>query len=228
MTRLIKTAMDRRAMMMGAGAGVVALAAPGCSSVPGFSLTEAVRRLLLLSSENAFARLVQPGGFWDEQVGRLGLDNLIGARANVLTRVLTSNVVKGRVEAAFADVAIAGSRRAAPVVTEAVRTIGLANAVELVRGGPRAATQALRGELGGRLIQEIVPQLGEAIRVASDPLIAQVLGAATGADISGVVQRLAGNIDDAVWDQIGLEESQIRANPQSTRDPVLIGVFGLT
>jgi hypothetical protein len=26
---------------------------------------------------------------------------------------------------------------------------------------------------------------------------------------------------------IGLEESNIRANPQATNDPVLIGVFGL-
>lgn len=228
MTGLIETRLNRRALMLGGGAGLVTLVAPGCASLPGFDLTEAVRRLLLLSSENAFARLIQPGGFWDEQVGRLGLDRLLGSSNTVLTRVLTSDVVKRRVESAFADVAIEGSRRAAPVVTETVRVIGFENAVDIVRGGPRAATQALKGELGGRLLDRLVPELAQVIQASSDPLIAQTLGTAMGADISGVVQRLAGNIEDAVWDQIGFEESQIRANPQSTRDPVLIGVFGLS
>ena len=228
MTGLINSPLKRRAIVLGGGAGIVALTVPGCASLPGFDLTEAVRRLLLLSSENAFARLVQPGGFWDEQVGKLGLDRLIGANNNVLTRVLTSTVVKRRVDAAFADVAIEGSRRAAPIVTEAVRLIGIDNAVALVRGGPRVATEALRGELGGRLIEEMVPELGRVIRLAKDPLVAQTLGVATGADISDTVQRLAGNIDEAIWDQIGFEEAEIRANPQSTNDPVLIGVFGRT
>ena len=228
MTGLIETRLNRRAIVLGGGAGIVALIAPGCASMPGFDLTEAVRRLLLVSSENAFARLLQPGGFWDEQVGRLGLERLLGSRNTVLTRVLTSDVVKRRVEASFADVAIEGSRRAAPVLTEAVRVIGLENAVAIVRGGPRAATEALRGELGGRLINELVPELSQVIQLSSDPLIAQTLGTAMGADISDVVQRPAGNIEDAIWDQMGLEEEQIRANPQSTGDPILIGVFGLT
>lgn len=228
MTGLIETRLNRRAIVLGGGATLVALIGPGCSSVPGFDLTEAVRRLLLVSSENAFARLLQPGGFWDEQVGQLGLERLLGSRNTVLTRVLTSDVVKRRVEASFADVAIEGSRRAAPVVTEAVRLIGFENAVDIVRGGPRAATEALRGELGGRLIDELVPKLSQVIQLSSDPLIAQTLGTSMGADISDVVQRLAGNIEEAIWDQMGLEEEQIRANPQSTGDPVLIGVFGLT
>lgn len=227
MTGLIKTPLDRRAVVLGSGAGLAALATSGCASVPGLSLTEAVRRLLLLSTENAFARLTAPDGFWDEQVARLGLGTLLGTRGDVVSRVLTSSLFKNRLEGVFADIAIEGSFRAAPLVTEAVRTIGLANAAELIRGGPRAATQALRGEMGGRLIDAMVPELGEAIRVASDPLVAQLITAATGTDVGGIAQRLAGNVDDAIWDQIGLSEADIRANPQSTGDPVLIGVFGV-
>lgn len=227
MTGLMKSALNRRAVLAGSGAGVVALATSGCASLPGFSLTEAVRRLLLLSSENAFARLIEPDGFWDDQVSRLGLATLIGTRGDILSNVLTSTLFKNRLEDVFADIAIEGSQRAAPIVTEAVRTIGLANAAELIRGGPRAATQALRGEMGGRLIDAMVPELGEAIRIASDPLVGQLINAATGSDVGGMAQRLAGNIDDAIWDQIGLSESEIRANPQSTGDPMLIGVFGV-
>lgn len=226
MTGILDDDFDRRALIRAGGAGAVLMALPACASLPGFSLTEAIRRLLLRSSENAFARLTEPDGFWDDQVARLGLGNLLGTRGDVLGRVLTSTLFKNRLEDVFADIAIDASFRAAPIVTDAVRVIGLANAAALVRGGPRAATQALRGELGGRLIEEMVPELGEAIRVASDPLVGQLLNAATGTDVGGIAQRLAGNIDDAIWSEIGTEEAAIRANPQSTRDPVLIGVFG--
>lgn len=218
--------LGRRAWLKGAAGAAAVAALPACSTYPGFSLTEAVRRLLLLSSEQAFMRLTAPDGYWDEQVARLGLGNLLGTRGDVLSRILTSTLFKSRLEDAFADIAIEASYRAAPIVTDAVRVIGLSNAIDLVRGGPRAATTALRGEMGGRLIDAMVPELGEAIRVASDPLVAELINAATGTNVGGIAQRLAGNVDDAIWSEIGYEEERIRANPEATRDPVLIGVFG--
>ncbi|MFL0356103.1 DUF4197 domain-containing protein [Erythrobacter sp. GH1-10] len=216
----------RRAVLLGGAGALAVLSLPACSTYPGFSLTEAVRRLLLLSSERAFARLTAPDGYWDQQVARLGLGNLLGTRGDVISRILTSALFKDRLEEAFADIAIEGSYRAAPIVTDAVRVIGLANAVELVRGGPTAATDALRGELGGRLIDAMVPELGRAIEVASDPLVAELIDGLTGTDVGGIAQRLAGNVDDAIWTEIGVEEAAIRANPDATRDPLLIGVFG--
>ncbi|MCK0098288.1 DUF4197 domain-containing protein [Qipengyuania sp. S6317L1] len=221
------TPVARRQFIGGGLALSAALSLPACAGTSGFSLTEAVRRLLLLSSENAFARLTADGGFWDNQVAQLGLGDMLGSRGNVLTRVLTSTLVKAQLEDAFADFAIDASFKAAPIVTEAVRTIGFANAVQLVRGGPKAATTALRGELGGRLIDEMVPELGDALRIASDPAVSELLREVSGSDISGIVQGFAGNIDDVIWSEIGNEEALIRANPQGTNDPLLIGVFGL-
>ena len=177
-------------------------------------------------SERAFQRLTAPDGYWDRQVAQLGLGELLGTRGDTLTRILTSTLFKNRLEDAFADIAIEGSYRAAPIVADAVRVIGLRNAVELVRGGPTAATEALRGELGGQLIDAMVPELGEAIRIASDPLVAELINAATGTDVGGIAQRLAGNIDDAIWTEIGAEEAAIRADPEDTGDPLLISVFG--
>ena len=101
--------------------GAALLALPACATYPGFSLTEAVRRLLLRASENAFARLTAPDGYWDDQVARLGLSNLLGTRGDTLARILTSTLFKDRLEDAFADIAIEGSYRAAPIVTDAVR-----------------------------------------------------------------------------------------------------------
>ncbi len=216
----------RRSLLAGAAGGATLLLLPGCASTGGFSMVEAVRRLLLLASENAFARLTAPGGFWDEQVAQLGLANLMGTRGDVLSRILTSALVKDRLEERFAAFAIDASFRAAPVVTDAIQMIGFDNAIALVRGGPDAASSYLRGEVGPALIDAVVPELGEAIRLSRDPLIGQALSALTGVDAAGVADRLGREVDNAIWGEIAREEAAIRANPQSTRDPMLIGVFG--
>ncbi|AWW75262.1 hypothetical protein CD351_12565 [Erythrobacter sp. KY5] len=220
-------AINRRKVLGGGLSAAVLVALPACATTGStLSMTEVIRRLLLRASENAFARLTAPDGYWDEQVARIGLGSLLGTRGDTLTRVLTSTLFKDRLETVFADIAIEGSYAAAPIVRDAVEIIGPAAAFELVRGGPQAATEALRGELGGRLIDEMVPELGDAIRIANDPLVAELLNAATGTDIGGIAGRLAGTIDSAIWSEIGREEAAIRANPETTRDPVLIGVFG--
>ncbi len=65
-----RTASTRRMFMAGtAAAGLLAL--PGCASFGGYSLVDAVRRLLQFSSERAFASLLEPNGFWDNQLARL-------------------------------------------------------------------------------------------------------------------------------------------------------------
>lgn len=219
--------LDRRALLGAGVAGSALLVLPACvGGSPTLSLTEAIRRLLLRASENAFARLTAPDGYWDDRVARLGLGNLLGTRGDTLSRILTSALFKDRLESVFADIAIEGSYVAAPIVREAVEVMGYANAIRLVRGGPTAATEALRGELGMRLIDAMVPELGEAIRIAQDPLVGQLINAATGTDLAGMAQRLANGIDDSIWTEIGREEAVIRADPRATNDALLIGVFG--
>jgi len=215
----------RRAFLAGIAASSV-LALPACTSMGGFSLVDAVQRLLYLSSERAFARMLADNGFWDEQVATLGLSSFLGTRGDVLTRILTSALFKNRLEDAFGDIAYKGAERAAPVVTDAVRVIGVQNAIDLVRGGPTAATAFLRGSMGTRLIDAMVPELGSAMRVASDPLVGELLNGLTGVDVAGVANRVAGNVDNTIWREIGVEETAIRADPASTRDPLIIGVFG--
>jgi hypothetical protein len=218
--------LPRRAFLGGAlaTAGALALSACATTSMP-ISLTEAVRRLLVLSSERAFMRMTQPGGYWDQQVLQIGLGEMLGTRGDTLSRVLTSTLFKQRLEAVVADAAVDASYRAAPIVTEAVRVIGVSNALALVRGGPTAATTFLRGEMGGRLVDALVPEVGEAMRVAEDPLMRELIAGLTGVDVGSLSRSLAGRIEDVIWREIGNEEAAIRANPAQTRDPVLIGVF---
>lgn len=221
-----RTFTPTRRLFMGTAGAAALLALPACQSLGPLSFTEAIRRLLVLSSERAFARLTAPGGYWDDAVARIGLAQMLGTRGDVLSRILTSALFKDRLENALADVAVRGSYRVAPIVADTVKTIGIENAVALIKGGPTAATAFLREGMGTSLVEAMVPEVGDALRTAQDPLVGQVLAAITGVDIPQVSRSFSSRVDDAIWNEIGLEETAIRANPQETRDPVLIGVFG--
>lgn len=223
---IVASVLPRRRLIAGALATAAVLALPGCATSGQVSFTEAIRRLLVLSSENAFLRLTAPGGFWDRQVEQIGLERFFGTRGNVLANILTSALFKSRLEGVVADIAVDASYRAAPIVADTVRTIGFANTVALIRGGPTAATAYLRQEMGERLILAMLPEIGEAIRIAEDPLMGQLLSGLTGVDVSGLARHFAGQVDDIIWDEIAREEAAIRADPSATRDPLLIGVFG--
>lgn len=217
--------LPRRAFLAGSAASGV-LALTGCATYGGISFTEAIRRLLVLSSERAFVRLTAPGGFWDQQVARVGFSEFFGTRGNVLGSILTSSLFKSRLEGVVANMAVDASYRAAPLVADTVRTIGIANAVALVRGGPTAASGFLRQEMGPALVEAMLPEVSQGLRVAQDPLIGQLLAGLTGIDVAGVARTFSAEVDDAIWGEIAHEESAIRADPDATRDPVLIGVFG--
>lgn len=223
--RTCVSALGRRGFMAGVAA-VGLLALPGCETIQRYSLIDAIRRLLKISANNAFARLMEPGGFWDNQLVRLELPDMIGSRGNVLSNILTSTLFKERLQREFNKVAERGARRVAPLVADAVQVVGIDNARAILDGGPMAATAFLRQSMGNGLIEAMVPELGEALRLSQEPLVAQALAALTGVDVSAVARELAIDVDSAIWDQIGREEAAIRANPRETNDPILIGVLG--
>ena len=217
--------MARRTFMAGtAAAGVLLL--PGCQSMGGISMVDAIRRLLTLSSQAAFAALTAPGGFWDSEIARFEAPALFSTGGTgLLKNLLTSTVFKQNLQHQLNIVAEKGAERAAPVVYEAVRGISVPDAIGLVRGGPTAATTFLRGAMGPALINAMIPGLTDALRVSSDPVLGQAVRALSGVDIGQMAQSVANRADNSIWYQIGHEESAIRAHPESTRDPLLIGVF---
>jgi hypothetical protein len=218
-------ALGRRSFLVGTAA-VGALSLAGCETIMRWSLVDAIRRLLYLSAQNAFARLIEPGGFYDNQLARLELPDIFGVRGNVLTDILSTTIVKDRLQREFNRVAERGARRAAPYVADAVERVGIDNARAILDGGPSAATAFLRGELAGSMIEVMVPELAEGLRISQEPLIGEALRRLTGIDISGVAREFAVDVDNAIWGEIGREEAAIRADPGSTNDPMLIAVLG--
>ncbi|MDE2436172.1 MAG: DUF4197 domain-containing protein [Sphingomonadales bacterium] len=214
----------RRGFILGLGAaGTLALS--GCSSLGGLSTTEALKRLLTLSSQNAFAKLTAPGGFWDSEVARFDLPVLFSGSGGLLKSLLTSGPFRTELQHKLNLVAERGAERAAPVVLDSVRNISIPDALGLIRGGPTAATTWLRGQMGPALINAMIPGLSDAIRVSSDPILGKAIAALSGVDAAQVAQAVANRADNSIWYQIGAEESAIRANPQTTHDPILIAAL---
>lgn len=211
------------------GAALLTLALPGCQSMPAFSLTEAIRRLLTLASQNAFALLLQPGGFYDSSVARIALpDRLGGDRGTgILSVVLQSRQFRDRLQRQLNRAAEKGAERAAPLVADAVRNISIEDADALVRGGPQVATAFLRGKMGTALLDSMLPGIADGLRLFDDQVISQAVRSVTGFDVAALAQDITRKADDSIWAAIGLEEANIRADPQRTNDPLLMGVFGL-
>ena len=217
----------RRAVLgFGAVAGLLAL--PGCSSLPGLSLTEAVKRLLTVSSQNAFAQLLQPNGFLDSQVARIGVpDSLGGSRTtDIATAVLRSKPVQARLLTQVNRAAEKGAELAAPVVADTIRSMSISDALAIINGGPRAATALLQGQLGDTLVDRMLPGIGQGLRLFDNEIINLVLSQATNVNFAGISRDVTSEVNDAIYRSIGAQEEAIRANPRATNDPLLIAVLG--
>ncbi len=222
------TYLSRRKILL-SGAALATLTLPGCQSLPAFSLTEAIRRLLTLASQNAFALLLQPGGFYDSSVARIALPDRFGGNSGsgIASAILQSRAFRDRLQRQLNRAAEKGAERAAPLVADAVRNVSIQDAAALVRGGPQAASTFLRGQMGTTLVNIMLPGISEGLRVFDDQIISQAVRSVTGFDVAALAQDITRKADDSIWAAIGLEESNIRADPRRTNDPVLIGVFGL-
>jgi hypothetical protein len=79
--------------------------------------------------------------------------------------------------------------------------------------------------MGPALINAMIPALGDAMNAASNPIVNQAVSALAGVNVMGVAQAVANSADNAIWYQIGQEETNIRANPSVTNDPLLIAAL---
>lgn len=221
---------DRR-RLLGWAALLPVAALAGCAAGPrGYSIEEGVRRLLTLSTQRAFARLLQPGGFYEDQLARIAPPESRSAGDGSMSRIIDSfmrsDAVRRRVAIALNDVAGRAAERAAPIVLDGVRGLSPADAVRVLRAGPEAATGLLRERVGGQVIEVMLPEVSGLLR--SDLLSALSAAAAekTGIDYLELGRTVAGQAADGIFRVIGREEAAIRADPAATRDPVLIALLG--
>lgn len=219
--------MERR-QFLGAGSALALLMMTGCSQGLGYSLTEAIRRLLSLSSQRALARLMAPGGFYDSQVARITLPDQLGGSGtgSMISRVLLNGLVRDRLLRQVNRAAEKGAERAAPVIADAILSTSPQDAAAIIRAaGTPAATNLLRQHMGNALVAAILPGIDEGLRVFDNEVVTEALRAATGINFAVLRDDVTRKASDAIYAEIGREEMAIRADPRSTGDPMLIAAL---
>jgi hypothetical protein len=220
-----------RRSLIAAGLALPLLALPGCATRIGalFNLEDAIRRLLTLSSQRAFARLLTDEGFFRDDIARIEPPPQLGGSTvtTALAIALGTRAVQDRLLRLVNEAAEEGAEAAAPVVYDSIRDMTIVDAVRIVRGGPTAATDYLQGQMGERIFDAIFPGVGTALRVAQSGVIERVLSVATGINFPGLQADVARKASAGIYRAIGREEAAIRADPGSTGDPLLSGVFGI-
>lgn len=219
---------DRRGLL-GTALLLPLAALGGCmTGSRGWNLEEGVRRLLTLSSQRAFERLLAPGGFYDDQLARItppeGLETSDRA-GNILSRVMRTPAMRRQMAIALNEAAGEAADRATPIVLDAISGMTFADAYTVLRGGPTAATDLLQRHVGGALIDAMLPEVSYGLRSDMAQIAGAALEAATGIDYIELSRTVAEQASAGIFRAIAREESAIRADPESTRDPMLIALL---
>jgi Protein of unknown function (DUF4197) len=223
---LMSNPVSRRMMIHGLAAAPVLIAVSGCSGT-GFSLVEAIRRLLSAASQRAFAGLLRENGFFDDAIARIDLPaSLGGERAStIIAAALRSGPVRERMLRQVNRAAEKGAEIAAPLVTNAIQSINFEDALAIVKGSGSAATDALKGQMGSALFNAMIPGIDNGLRLFDDRIVQEALRMATGINFAQLRDDVSQKASNAIYKAIGREEIAIRADPSALNDPLVSAVF---
>jgi hypothetical protein len=222
-----------RRSLIAAGCALPLLALPGCATrlgdLGGFGIENAIRRILTLSSQRAFARLLTDEGFFQDDLARVALPSQIGGAGvtSALAVALGTRAVQERLLRLVNAAAREGAEAAAPLVYDSIKSMTITDAARILRGGSTAATDYLASSIGERIFDAMFPQVGNALNVLEDGLVRRALRTATGIDFAGLQSDITRKGAAGIYRAIGREEAAIRANPQSTGDPAIIAALSI-
>jgi hypothetical protein len=214
----------RRSLILGATIAVPLLLLPGCTTIgSGDGTDEALRRLLGIASQRALARLITPDGYLNDVEARIALPTLGGDRsAAVFGALMRSAPVQRELTSLVNRAASEAADHAAPLVQDSIRSLTFSDALGIVRGGPTAATSYLEQSIGDRIIDAMLPEVGDVMRqLDGGSILGPVLSAATGIDIPALQRTVTRQAAQGLWRAIGREEATIRAMPSRAGDPLV-------
>lgn len=190
-----------------------------------------VKDALGLAAMNATNRLAQPDGFWGNAQIRIPLPGILGRTQ----RTLAGLGMSGPLDALQQNINRAAETtmpQAGSLFVNAVRTMTIADAIDVVRGGDDSATRYLRGRTETRLISLLKPPMTRALTESGAfallrTALREVGLASMTTDLRrDVIDFSTAKALDACFLFIAEEERAIRRDPWRRTTDILRRVFG--
>lgn len=190
-----------------------------------------IRDALGLAAANATTRLAQPDGFWGDGRVRIPLPGLLGQTQRTLSGFGMSRPLD-RLQENLNHAAEATMPEAGRLFVNAVRSVTIGDAIEIVRGPEDSATRYLRGRTESRLTNLLRPPMTRALTDSGAfDLMRSALREVGLSSMSGELRTEVVNFSttkalDGCFFFIAEEERAIRRDPVRRTTDILRRVFG--
>ena len=171
-------------------------------------------------------------GFFGNQVYKLLLPPEAQKIENTLRQLgMTSLVERAILQINRAAEDAVGYAR--PIFVDAIRQMTISDAINIVRGGSNSATQYFRNKTTEKLIAAFSPVIKTSLdKFSATKYYGDIINTYNGFPTTinklnpDLPSYVVGKAVDALFDQIGQEEANIRANPVARTTEILKKVFG--
>ena len=228
----MKNQFDRRAFIAGLIVATPAFAQrPLLDGLTQGDASRGIKEALSLASMNATNRLAQPNGFWGNPQVRIPLPGVLGQTQRTLSRMRMSGPLD-QLQENLNHAAESVMPQAASLFTNAVRTITIADANDIVRGGDTSATSYLRGRTETRLTTLLRPPMTRALTDSGAfalmrTALREVGMSSMTSDLrTEVINFSTAKALDGCFYFIAEEERAIRRDPWRRTSDILRRVFG--
>jgi len=222
-----------RALTVGAlfsGLLAAAAVASGLANLSNEDATRGIRGALTQGAASAVSKLGAPGGFLNNPKVKIPLPPALDEVAKGM-RMLGAGKDADELEVAMNKAAEQAVPQAKVLLTNAVKTMTVADAKGILTGGDNSVTQFFRNKTAAPLAVKFLP----IVKQATDRVgLAQKYDQFAGEGVKfGLIKGDAGNIEQYVTDKaldglflmIGEEERAIRQNPAAAASAIVSKVF---
>ncbi|MDZ4690609.1 DUF4197 domain-containing protein [Terricaulis sp.] len=227
----MKNHLDRRVFVLALLAATPAFAQQNILGMSQADAARAIREALGLAARNATTRLGARDGFWGATRVRIPLPGVLGQTQRTLSRMGMSRPLDD-LQQSLNRAAETTMPEAARLFTDAVRTVTIADAVQIVRGGDSSATTYLRGRTETRLTTLLRPPMTQALTSSGAftlmrTALREVGLASMTSDLrTEVINFSTAKALDGCFLYIADEERAIRRDPVRRTSDILRRVFG--
>lgn len=227
----MKNHLDRRVFVLALLAATPAFAQQNILGMSQADAARGIREALGLAARNATTRLGARDGFWGATRVRIPLPGVLGQTQRTLSRMGMSRPLDD-LQQSLNRAAETTMPEAARLFTDAVRTVTIADAVQIVRGGDSSATTYLRGRTETRLTTLLRPPMTQALTSSGAftlmrTALREVGLASMTSDLrTEVINFSTAKALDGCFLYIADEERAIRRDPVRRTSDILRRVFG--